>query len=94
MEMFTCPFLISVEFAVRTGVSVSAGVVVCREGVTAVVEEFVDFVPLMVGVVHPATRTHPTIMKNVRNMNFFIGTSHFLPEDDPFLIVIFYQLGL
>lgn len=94
MDMFTCPFLISVEFAVGTGVSVSKGVVVCSECVTAVVEEFAAFVPLMVGVVHPATRTQPTMMRKVRSMYFFIGTSPFLPGDDLFLIVILYQLVL
>ena len=93
MEMFTCPFLISVEFAVWTGVSVT-GVVVCMGDVKAIVEEFVAFVPLIVGVVHPATRTQATIIKNVKSMYFFIGKPHFLPEGDPFLIVIFYQLGL
>ena len=93
METFTCPFFISVEFIVVTGVSATP-VVVLREGVTVGAGEFAAFVCLIVGIVHPATRTHPTIRKNVRSMYFFIGNSDSLPGNVHFLIVIFYQLGL
>jgi hypothetical protein len=91
METFICPFFISVEFAVVTGVSATSGVVVLREGVTVGAGEFAAFVCLIVGIVHPATRTHPTIRKKVRSMYFFIG---FLPGDVQLLRVIFYQLTL
>jgi hypothetical protein len=74
-----------------TGVSVLSGVVVFREGVTVGAGVFAAFVCLIVGIVHPATRTHPTIRKKVRSRYFFIG---FLPGDRQFLRVIFYQLAL
>jgi hypothetical protein len=94
METFTCPFFISDAFIVVTGANVTAGVVVFREGVTDPVEEFTAFVCLIVGTVHPATRTQPIIIRNKRRVYFFISISVFLPCDEVFLIVIFYQLVL
>lgn len=58
------------------------------DGVTVGEGVFAAFVSLIVGVTHPAARTHPTIMKNRRKLNFFIGNPPFSLGDDPFLIVI------
>jgi hypothetical protein len=68
---------------------VTSGVVEFREVVPVGAGEFAAFVPLIVGVAHPATRTHAIRIKKMRSMHFFIGNTCFLPGNDPFLLLIF-----
>jgi hypothetical protein len=66
---------------VKTGavVCTTTGVGVARVGVTVRVLEFLAFVFLIDGKVHPATNTQLTIMKRVRSLINFKEVGEFFP---------------
>jgi hypothetical protein len=55
-----------------------AGFVASMEGVRMGELEFTPFVFLIVGILHPATNTQPTIMKRGRSLIIFSGIRDFL----------------
>jgi hypothetical protein len=73
MVTFNRPFFTPVAFSVRTGtiVCTTAGVGVVMVGVIVGELEFLAFVFLIVGILHPATTTKLTIMKRVRGLIIF-----------------------
>jgi hypothetical protein len=73
--MFTRPFVVTVEFAVRfgIGVCVTAGVFVVIDDVIMGELEFAVVVFMLVGLLHPATTIQPIRMKRVRGRIMFRG---------------------
>jgi hypothetical protein len=60
-------------------VSITAGVGAVMDGVVVGELELPAFVLLMEGILHPATRIQPTIMKRARGMTIFPGICDLFP---------------
>jgi hypothetical protein len=69
----------------------TAGVGTVMDGVLAGVLEFPAFVFLIVGMLHPATITQPTIKKRASSMRIFSGICDLFPGVCTIPAPIYYQ---